>query len=183
MDVKQYYERPRINLTGAVNEKMIEDLDRQVRMVLPVAEPAVLTLTSGGGSVGYARAIFEELSLLQQHIDVSFVARGMCLSAAVTIAMAFPKDKRFATRHTKFLIHEGIRDHMPTIVGPLSAREIQLENFQNDFADDHDELKWVLGAIAKGCQQPMREVRREARQGLWLIGNNALKYGLVSQLL
>lgn len=184
MESSEYFRLPRINLTGAVNDKMIEDLDRQVKATeLGVDKQVVLTMTSGGGSVGYARAIYEELSLLQSQVDITFVARGLCLSAAVTIAMAFPHERRLATPNTKFLIHEGSLDVTPNVTGALSAREIQKANFDNNFLDDQEEGKWVLGLIAKGCRQPLREVRTEAKSGLWLIGQKAVEYGLVSGLL
>ncbi len=66
VNVLEYFELPRINLTGTVDEKMIEDLDRQIKITpLEEGQKAVVTMTSGGGSVGYARAIYEELTLLQ----------------------------------------------------------------------------------------------------------------------
>lgn len=122
MTPESYFDLPRINLTGAVDAEMIKDLDRQVKgTALSPNEPGVVTLTTGGGSVGYARAIYEELSLLQQTTDLIFVARGICLSAGVTIAMAFPKERRFATANTKFLIHQGHQGATPSITGSLSA--------------------------------------------------------------
>ena len=184
MNAAEYFEQPRINLTGAVNEKMLEDLDRQVKSTnLGPDAQAVVTLTSGGGSVGYARAIYEELSLIQHQTKLTFVARGLCLSAAVTIAMAFPSERRVATPNTKFLIHEGSLDVTPSINGTLSAREIQKANFDTSFNDDQEEGRWVMHLIAKGCKRPIREVRKEARSGLWLIGKGAVDYGLVSSLI
>src|SRR6266568_4337553 len=114
--------------------------------------------------------MYEELSLLQQVSDVTLVARGLCLSAAVTIAMAFPAERRLATSNTKFLIHEGSMGVTPAVVGPLSAREIQKANFDTSFTDDIEEGKWVMRLIARGCKRPVSEVRKEARNGLWLIG-------------
>jgi ATP-dependent Clp protease protease subunit len=188
MNISDYYEQSRINLTGPVNEKMIEDLDRQVKAISPEEsnsedQSVVLTLASGGGSVGYARVIYEELGLLQNRFDLNFVARGICLSAAVTIAMAFPRERRFATPNTKFLIHEGSRDSTPQIVGPLSAREIQLANAKTSHKDDIEEDKWVMGVIAKGCSRPLRELKKQARGGLWLVGKKAVEFGLVDSLL
>ena len=183
MDVSEYFDQPRINLTGLVNEKMIEDLDRQVKVTnLDSDKNIILTLTTGGGSVGYARAIHEELKLLQERSKLTFVARGLCLSSGVTIAMAFPLEQRLATPNTKFLIHEGRLDS-PPVSGTLSAREISKNVFENDFKDDQEEGKWVLSLIAKGCKRPIREVRKDAKRSLWLIGEKAVEYGLVSSLL
>jgi len=184
MNVTEYFERPHINLTGAVDAKMLEDLDRQVKMTDTDSDkPPVVTLTSAGGGVGYARAIYEELGLLQEKADITFVARGICMSAAVTIAMAFPKERRFATSRAKFLIHEGYRSVNSELVGTVSERKMQLERLMADFEDDVKEDEWVMGVIAKGCKQPLREVKKQARGGLYLIGEKAVEWGLVSSLL
>lgn len=184
MNIVQYFEYPRINLTGAVDESMIKDLDRQIKITPYTGEqPVVVTLTSGGGSVGYARAIYEELSLLQEETELILMARGICLSAAVTMAMAVPQAKRLATPNTKFLIHEGSRSAIPAVNGPLSARQIQIANILTDLEDDREEGSWVTQVIAEGCQQPYRKVEKKARKGLWLTGKEAVRFGLVSNLL
>lgn len=180
MNGTEYYKSPHINLTGAVDEEMIEDLDRQIKLTDPKVESVIVTLTSGGGSVGFARAIYEELQLLQSRVDATLVARGICLSSAVTIAMAFPKKRRLATPNTKFLIHEGALYGDPRIGGPLSARKIQMARFRSEFSDDKEEQQWVFGLIAEGCGQPLRKVEKKARKGVWMVGKQALKFGLVS---
>ncbi|GAC1573007.1 MAG: hypothetical protein NVS3B23_08850 [Candidatus Saccharimonadales bacterium] len=184
MDITEYYESPRINLTGPVDSKMIEDLDRQVKITeFGDNVPVVVTLTSGGGSVGYARAIYDELLLLQTHGDLTLVARGICLSAAVTIAMAFPHDRRLATPNTKFLIHQGSRESSPAIVGPLAARKNQFDNFKVNFKDDQEEGDWVVHVIAKSCNKTIKDVEKKSRNGLWLVGQKAVQFGLVSSLI
>lgn len=184
MNVSEYFEQPHINLTGAVDAKMLEDLDRQVRMIEPNTDKSVMvTLTSPGGGVGYARAIYEELGLLQEEqANLSFVARGICMSAAVTIAMAFPVERRFATSRAKFLIHEGSRNVNSELVGTVSERKMQLGRLMADFEDDVKEEEWVMGVISKGCKQRLREVKKQARSGLYLKGQEAVKWGLVSGL-
>ena len=184
MNVEQYYTQPRINLTGMVGEKMIEDLDRQVKSLdlKGNSDPTVLTITSGGGSVGYARAIYEELGLLQQQTELTLVARGICLSSAVTIAMAVPQENRFATLYTKFLLHEGTAQASP-ISGPLAAREIQQASLAANLEDDKDEAKWVNGVIAEGCHRTRKDVERVIKETTWLVGKEAVKFGLVSALL
>jgi ATP-dependent Clp protease protease subunit len=161
------------------------DLDRQIKSQLRQDEhnPLIVTLTSGGGSVGYARAIYEELSLLQEVADVTLVTRGICLSAAVTVAMAFPQQNRYATPNTKFLMHEGYRPMSQAVGGSLSARRIHRINADSDFEDDVDEAKWVTNVISQGCKQPYEKVERKLRQSTWLVGHKAVKFGLVGGIL
>ena len=135
------------------------------------------------GGVGYARAIHEELSFLQEQADLKFVARGICMSAAITIAMAFPKERRFATSRAKFLIHQGSRSSNSQLVGTVSEREMQLKRIIADFEDDKKEEEWVMRVIAKGCNQPLREVKKQSTGGLYLIGQKAVEWGLVGSLL
>jgi ATP-dependent Clp protease protease subunit len=184
MEVSEYYSNPRINLIGSVGEDMLGSLDSQIRNLTSESDtPLIVTLASGGGSVGYARAIYEELSLLQQKRDISLVARGICLSAAVTIAMSVPLNRRLATPNTKFLMHEGIQNGSPNVSGSLSARKIQLANFLKDFEDDEDENQWVIDVIAKGCNQPLNVVEGKVRDGVWLVGKEAVRFGLVGSLI
>ena len=183
MNIHDYYELPRINLTGLVGVKMIDDLDRQVKIAgLVRGEPGIVTLMTEGGSVGYARGIYDELRLLRKAYDLTLIARGMCISAGVTIAMAFPVENRLATRQTKFLIHEPSSTLQPAISGSLSVREMQAAIFENDFADDHNEADAVMRLIARGCQMPVRELRKQSRDGLYLKGQQAVDFGLVSGL-
>jgi ATP-dependent Clp protease protease subunit len=139
-------------------------------------------LTTHGGYTGYARAIYEELILLQERIDLTFIARGICLSSGVTVAMAFPVERRLATRNTKFLIHDVRADTPPSITGTISERKIANEVYKKGFKDDKEEGKWVINLIAKGCNRSVDEVERDTRSSLWLIGKKAVKYGLISGL-
>lgn len=185
MKWQTYSRLPRLNLTGVVNADMIKDLDRQIRAFDEEAAKAglVIVLTTEGGSVGYARSIYQEIRLLQSSFPVTLVARGICLSAGVTIAMAVPRKRRLAIEGTKFLIHDGQRHNDVPINGPLKARAIQIGQLNTDFADDKEENRWVRQLIAKGCGQTRPAIRKASRAGLWLVGHQAVEYGLVSGLL
>ena len=64
--------------------------------------------------------------------------------------------------------------------GPLDARDIQLANIISAHEDDKEEATWVVGLIAKGCKQKKKDVRCQMINGLWLVGQQAVDYGLVS---
>jgi ATP-dependent Clp protease protease subunit len=183
MEIKEYFKEPRINLTGIVDEKMIEDLDRQIKNPeISLNKQVVLTLTTMGGSMGYARAIYSELGLLQNYVDLTFVARGICMSAGVTIAMAIPHERRLATPDTKFLIHEGFMPTDPDLHGSFSVREIQMDALERSYADDKFEEEWSMKLISKGCKQPIGEVRKQAKSGIYIVGQKAVEFGLVNSL-
>ncbi len=63
--------------------------------------------------------------------------------------------------------------------GPLSSRDIQFANLRTSQEDDHDEAVWVMNLIAEGCGQELKTLTEKARSGLWIVGQEAVKFGLI----
>jgi ATP-dependent protease ClpP protease subunit len=63
-----------------------------------------LILNSFGGDVYAMNAIID---FMEMHGDITTIATGSCMSAAVPIIAAGKKGKRVATRRTRFMLHAG----------------------------------------------------------------------------
>lgn len=185
MKFKEYFERPHINLNGIVGDKMLCDLDRQVHNYLATdkeLDPIVTIATTGGGT-RYGSAIYEELCALQQiGINLSLVARGMCQSAGVLIAMAVPREQRFALPGTQFMIHETSRYNQTPIDGYVDQRRFALNNISSQTSADEAENVWIQQVIDEGCGQSEKRIARESKKALYLVGHEAVKFGLIDSL-
>ncbi|HEX4662537.1 MAG TPA: ATP-dependent Clp protease proteolytic subunit [Candidatus Saccharimonadales bacterium] len=184
MDTKEYFTRPRISLIGTVGDKMLQDLDRQISTILDKNEqdPIVVLATSGGGT-RYGSAIYEELRALQQTgVNLSLVARGLCQSAGVLIAMAIPREQRFALPGTQFMIHDTSRYNQPHMDGYVDQRRFALDNVTSQMAADEKEDAWIKAVIAEGCGQTEKKINRKSKKAYYLIGEQAIRFGLIHSL-
>lgn len=182
MTTKEYFSRPHINLIGVVGDNMLRDLDRQVGNFLDqkVEEDPIVTIATSGGGTRFGSAIYDELCALQHNgTRLSLVARGMCQSAGVLIAMAIPREERFALPGTQFMIHDTSRYNQPSIEGLINQRRNALNNIKSQTDADEAENAWIQSIIAAGCGQSEKYVKDKSKNAYYLVGKKAIKFGLI----
>ena len=183
---EEYYTLPRIDLVGSVDDSMVRHMRESARALNPTrmeTKRVLVTLSSAGGYVNSARSISEEFKILEGAVeDVTLFIIGTCMSAAVSAAMGVRAENRLATPNTKFYLHES-NGEFPEVRGPLSQRRAAWQRMGVDLDAEEVEADYVYDSIAKGCGQSREAVERVAETNIYLRGQDAVRFGLVSAII
>lgn len=187
MDVEEFYDGHHISLTGTVNHDMLGKFETAAQEYLEKPEderqPVVLTVSSSGGNTRVALALYEQLRLFAKVADVSGVVAGVCMSAAVTVLLALPKDKRLSTKHSLFLIHQLQHGPLKVPRGPHRIRRIQFEETAFDQDVTEYEYDWAVRLIARATGQKKKHIRELCDPGTIYSAKEARELGLISAII
>ena len=134
----------------------------------PVADIRLL-INSPGGSVPGMLAIRDCMRAIPN--DVVTVNLGMAYSAGQFLLSAGTKGKRYATAHSKVLLHQGSAG----IGGTAMDIAIQADDLRHT-------RDTVLGCIAEDTGQPVEQVEEDSRRDRWFTAQEALDYGFIDSI-
>lgn len=127
-------------------------------------------INSPGGSVYAGLGIYDTMQYISS--DVATICTGMAASMAAVLLVAGAKDKRFALRHSRVMIHQpmgGAQGQASDI--EITAREIK-------------KLKHELYAIiSEHSGQPFERVERDSDRDYWMTAEEAQEYGMIDRVL
>ncbi len=173
MDVFSRLMMDRIIFMGTdVNDYTANVIQAQL-LYLDSAEPGKdisLYINSPGGSVYAGLGIYDTMQYISS--DVATICTGMAASMAAVLLVAGQKDKRFALRHSRVMIHQpmgGAQGQASDI--EITAREIK-------------KLKHELYAIiAEHSGQPIEKIERDSDRDYWMTAQEAQEYGMIDKVL
>lgn len=90
-----------------------------------------LFLNSPGG---YEYDMNSMVDLIEETDDISTIATGMCMSAAVPIIAAGTPGKRYATHRTRFMLHPGWNDFEHVEIEDLEAEKAEMDELETEYA-------------------------------------------------
>jgi ATP-dependent Clp protease protease subunit len=99
-----------------------------------------LMLNSPGGST---ETMFSIVDLIEESWDLTTVATGRCMSAAVPIIAAGTPGKRYATARTRFMVHPS----WMVFVSPVEKEELLSEGAE--FAVVHSQYASIMARYCK----------------------------------
>lgn len=131
--------------------------------------PITVYVNSPGGSADSGFAIYDLLRFIKP--PVRTVCNGLCASAAVLIYLAAPKERRFCTPYSRFLLHQPSTQ----LMGAASDIEIN--------ANEILRLREAYNKIvAQESGKTVEQVTKDADRDFWLTSSQAVEYGLVGKI-
>ncbi|MDY2941966.1 MAG: ATP-dependent Clp protease proteolytic subunit [Varibaculum sp.] len=128
-----------------------------------------LYINSPGGSITAGMAIYDTMQYIQP--DVVTVGVGMAASMAQLLLTAGAPGKRYATPHTRVLMHQPLGG-----VGG-TASEIRIN------ADLILQMKRELaGIIAARTGKSEEQIREDSERDNWFTAEEALEYGFIDHI-
>ncbi len=127
-------------------------------------------INSPGGSVYAGLGIYDTMQYISS--DVATICTGMAASMAAVLLVAGAKDKRFALKHSRVMIHQpmgGAQGQASDI--EITAREIQKLK------------KELYTIIADHSGQPFEKVETDSDRDYWMTAAEAKDYGMIDQVL
>jgi len=173
MDVFSRLMMDRIIFLGTeVNDYTANVIQAQL-LYLDSADPGKdvsIYINSPGGSVYAGLGIYDTMQYISS--DVATICTGMAASMAAVLLVAGAKDKRFALKHSRVMIHQpmgGAQGQASDI--EITAREIQKLK------------KELYTIISDHSGQPFERVEADSDRDYWMTAEEAKAYGMIDQVL
>lgn len=159
-----------ILLTGEISDMMAEVVIAQLLYLdsLGKEEPIHIYINSHGGSVTAGLAILDTMRLVRSKIHTYCIG----LAASMGAILLSSGDRRFIVPHAEVMIHQ-----------PLGGTKGQATDIE--IAAKHiSRTKKILNSIlAENCSKPYDVVSQDTERDNWKSAEEALKYGLVDNII
>ncbi len=136
-------------------------------------ESIKLYINSPGGDAGALAQIYDTMSMIKA--PIATVCMGMAASAAAVILAAGTKGQRYAFPHARMMIH-GIQSGFPVpgddmVDSKTMFKFLQMNNDQ------------VMKMLSKSTGQALEDIKLDCARDVWLDADQAVKYGLIDEVL
>jgi len=172
MDVFSRLLRDRIIwVSGAVDQHMSDIVQAQLLFLDSVEKKDItLYINSPGGSVLCGLGIVDLMNYISS--DVATVNIGMCASMASILLSSGTKGKRSSLVYSKVMIHQ---------VSSGSSGHIEDNRISQMEAEKYNYILFKM--LSKNTGRTFDEVLEGARRDHWLNSDEALKFGLIDEVI
>ncbi|MES2049434.1 MAG: ATP-dependent Clp protease proteolytic subunit [Pseudomonadota bacterium] len=156
---------------GSINDKLAADVSKRlIALAAASKEPITLLVSSPGGHVESGDVIHDIIRFIDAPVRV--VGTGWVGSAAVTVFLSVPKERRVCLPNTRFLIHQpsGGAGGQATDIA-IQAREIVKIRER------------IAALIARESGQTLEKVSIDIERDYWMSASEAKEYGLISRII
>lgn len=173
MDVFSRLMMDRIIFLGTQIDDYTANVVQAQLLYLDSADPGKdisLYLNSPGGGVYAGLGIYDTMQFISS--PVSTICTGMAASMAAVLLVAGQKEKRFALKHSRVMIHQpmgGAQGQASDI--EITAREIQKLK------------KELYQIVADHSGKAMEEIERDADRDYWMTAAEAKAYGMIDDVM
>jgi ATP-dependent Clp protease protease subunit len=158
-------------LFGTVSDKSAADIARRLLALDADSNaPIDLIVSSPGGHLESGDAIHDMIRFIAA--PVNMVGTGWVGSAATHLYLAVPRERRFCTPNTRFLIHQ------PSGGAGGQATDIAIHAQEIIKARER-----IAREIARETGRPLDSVLVDIERDRWLSAEEAIAYGLVGSII
>ena len=172
MDIFSRLMRDRILwVAGPVNDYMSTIVQAQLMFLDSVGESDItMHIDSPGGSVKSGLSMVDVMDYI--NADIITVNTGMAASMGSVLLGAGTKGKRFSLKHSRTMLHQSSGGFS----GNIQDAEVDMEEWKKI----NQELFDLLG---KYCGKKPDQVKKDATRDFWLNAEEAVKYGIIDQVI
>lgn len=129
-----------------------------------------LYINSPGGSVYDGLAIYDTMQLIKP--DVATYGIGLQASMGAFLLSSGARGKRFCLPHAKVMIHQ-----------PSSGTRGKVTDMEIDLRESLNTKEMLAKLFAKNTGQKLAKVKADMERDYWMNPEEALKYGLIDQVI
>ena len=173
MDVFSRLMMDRIIFLGTQVDDYTANVIQAQLLYLDSSEPGKdvsIYINSPGGSVYAGLGIYDTMLYIQS--DVSTICTGMAASMAAVLLVAGAKDKRFALKHSRVMIHQPM--------GGIQGQASDIEITSREILKLKKELYTI---ISEHSGQPYDKVYQDSDRDYWMTAQEAVDYGMIDRVL
>ena len=160
-----------IEITGAIDAGSVSNA---IRCLLHLQKedqqsPITLYINSPGGSVSAGMGIYDTMKFIRP--KVCTICVGLAASMGALLLSSGEKGRRYALPHSRVMIHQPL--------GGIQGQATEIEITARQILRTKQELNQIL---ADNCGKPVSEVSLDTERDYWLVGEEAMNYGLVDRI-
>lgn len=157
-------------LFGTITDAVAADVTRRLLALDSEADaPIDVVVSSPGGHLESGDAIHDVVRFVRS--PVRMIGTGWVGSAATHAYLGVPRERRYCTPNTRFLIHQ------PSSGAGGPATDIAIQAREIVRAKER-----IAAVIARETGQTLERVKRDIERDCWMDANEAVEYGLVSRV-
>ena len=160
-----------IFLTGEVNDQSASLVIAQM-LFLESENPdkgIYFYINSPGGSVSAGMGIYDTMKFIRP--KVCTICVGLAASMGALLLSSGEKGRRYALPHSRVMIHQPL--------GGIQGQATEIEITARQILRTKQELNQIL---ADNCGKPVADVSLDTERDYWLVGEEAMNYGLVDRI-
>lgn len=173
MDVFSRLMMDRIIFLGTQIDDYTANVIQAQLLFLDSSEPGKdvsIYINSPGGSVYAGLGIYDTMQYISS--DVSTICTGMAASMAAVLLVAGEKDKRFALKHSRVMIHQPM--------GGIQGQASDIEITSREILKLKKELYTI---ISEHSGQSYDKVYADSDRDYWMTAAEAKEYGMIDKVL
>jgi len=167
---KHLFDARTVLITGQINQDLAKTtVARLIALSQVSKDPINVIVSSPGGHVESGDMIHDILRFIDA--PVNMIGTGWVASAGALIFVAVPRERRYCTPNTRFLLHQpsGGTGGPATDIG-IQAREI---------IKMRDRLNRIF---AEATGQPVEKIEKDTDRDHWMNPEEAISYGLLGRV-
>lgn len=167
---KHLFDARTVLITGPITQELARDVcSRLLALAQVSSDPITVIVSSPGGHVESGDMIHDTIRFIRP--DVRILGMGWVASAGALIYVSVPKEMRFCTPNTRFLLHQpsGGAGGMATDI-EIQAREI---------LKMRDRLNKIF---SDATGQPIERIEKDTDRDYWMGPEEGIEYGLVGKI-
>jgi len=167
---KHLFDARTVLITGQIDQALANrTVARLIALAQVSTDPITVIVSSPGGHVESGDMIHDIIRFIPA--PVNMIGTGWVASAGALIFVAVPRERRFCTPNTRFLLHQpsGGAGGPATDIG-IQAREI---------IKMRDRLNRIF---AEATGQPVEKIEADTDRDYWMGPDEAIAYGLLGKV-
>lgn len=167
---KHLFDARTVLITGQITQELARDVSARLLALAHVSDdPITVIVSSPGGHVESGDMIHDAVKFIGPRVRM--LGMGWVASAGALIYVAVPKEDRYCTPNTRFLLHQPSGG----AGGPATDIEIQAR----EILKMRDRLN---GIFAEATGQPVERIEKDTDRDHWMTPDEAIEYGLVAKV-
>ncbi|MFN4127783.1 ATP-dependent Clp protease proteolytic subunit [Pannonibacter indicus] len=167
---KHLFDARTVLITGPITQELARDVCARLLALAQVSsDPITVIVSSPGGHVESGDMIHDTIRFIRPQVRI--LGMGWVASAGALIYVSVPKERRYCTKNTRFLLHQpsGGAGGMATDI-EIQAREI---------IKMRDRLNQIF---ADATGQPIERIEKDTDRDYWMSPEEGIAYGLVGKV-
>ncbi|MEG1574014.1 MAG: ATP-dependent Clp endopeptidase proteolytic subunit ClpP, partial [Bacteroidales bacterium] len=173
MDVFSRLMMDRIIFLGTQIDDYTANVIQAQLLYLDSADPGKdisIYLNTPGGSVYAGLGIYDTMQYIAS--DVSTICTGIAASMGAIILVAGAKDKRFALKHSRIMIHQ-----------PMGGAQGQASDIEITAREILKLRKELYSIISEHSGKDFESIEKDSDRDYWMTAEEAKEYGMVDSVL
>ncbi|MDQ0315582.1 ATP-dependent Clp protease proteolytic subunit [Amorphus orientalis] len=167
---KHLFEARTVMVIGQVSMEMARDVTQRLLALAHVSkDPINVIVSSPGGHVESGDMIHDTIRFIDAPVNI--LGMGWVASAGALIYVSVPKERRYCTPNTRFLLHQ------PSGGAGGAATDIEIQ--AREILKMRDRLNKIF---SEATGQPIERIAKDTDRDYWMGPDEAVEYGLVGKI-